>query len=68
MFFVGVYREGKDGGERVLLLLSKGQEVPDRDEDEPCNRIRLLESDREGQGDLQRQRLSRWDEENTCVL
>ena len=48
LIFFGVYRESKDGGERVLLLLSKGQEVPDRDEDEPCDRVRVLESDREG--------------------
>jgi hypothetical protein len=41
------------GGEGMVLLLRQGPQVPDGTEDEPGHRVRLLEGDRQGQGDLQ---------------
>ena len=63
-------RESEDGGEGMVLLLPEGQEVSDRDENEQSYRIRVLEGDGEGQGDLQGQKgkLPDWDEEDPGVL
>lgn len=46
------FRESEDGREGMVLLLPKRPEIPDRNENEPGHGIRILESDRERQGNL----------------
>lgn len=47
-----VVRQGKDGGEGLVLLLSEGPQAPNGDEDEPGHEGRLLEGHGQGQRDL----------------
>ena len=63
------FRYCKDGGERVVLLQLEGQEIPNRVEDKPGNRSRVLESHWQRQGSLQCFKWSpTWDEEDPCFL
>jgi hypothetical protein len=54
---------GDDGREGVVLLLRQGPQVPDGAEDEPGHRVRILEGDGQGQGDLQEQGPRRHEED-----
>lgn len=53
--------------ERLVLLQPQGQEVSDRNPDEPGDGGRVLEGDRAGQGDI-RQRQEDWNEEDSGFL
>jgi hypothetical protein len=51
----------------LVFLQPQGQEIPDGDSNEPCNRSWVLEGDGEGQAHL-RQALFGWHEEDPGIL
>lgn len=75
-FFFGIFsqpilptREGENGRKRVVFLQPSGSEIPDRRENKPSDKHRLLEDDRERQGDLQQRNVRvGWDEEDVGFL
>ena len=70
MVLVGHYfgcRESFHGGERMVLFQPERPKISDRPSNQPSHRSRILENNRERQGDLSRRRDSRH-EENPSIL